>query len=141
MAQNKFTQRWVKNLIDSIDAHLNEETKISLMESCGRACARGGAIRSAEACRGNLNKLLSTLERWIGKGNVQQDDNVVHVVYTKCLCHLVAAGPPRLPDTYCYCSRGWLKEMFETVVGKPVDVDLRKSIKRGAQQCSFTIRL
>ncbi len=53
MAHNKFTQRWVKNLIDSIDARLNEKAKISLMESCGRAWARGGPIPSAEACRGN----------------------------------------------------------------------------------------
>ncbi len=141
MAQHKFTQRWVKNLIDGMDAHLNEETKITLMESCGRACARGGPIRSAEACREDLSKLLSTLESWIGKGNVQQNDNLVDVVYTKCFCHLVADGPSRLPNTYCYCSQGWLKEMFETVVGRPVDVHLTESIKRGDQQCSFTILL
>lgn len=141
MAQKKFTQRWVKNLMDSMDAHLDEEAKIALMESCGRACARVGPIRSAEACQGDLDRLLSTLGKWIGKGNVRRDGNVVHIVYTKCLCHLVAEGPPRLPHTYCYCSRGWLKEMFETVVGKPVDVDLINSIKRGGQQCSFTVQL
>ena len=141
MAQKKFTQRWVKNLMDSMDAHLDEETKIALMESCGRACARGGPIRSAEACQGDPDRWLSTLGKWIGKENVRKDGNVVHIVYNKCLCHLVADGPPRLPDCYCYCSRGWLKEMFETVVGKPVDVDLTDSIKRGGQQCSFTVQL
>jgi predicted hydrocarbon binding protein len=141
MAQKKFTQTWVKNLTDSMDAHLDEETKVRLMESCGRACARSGPIRSAEACQGDLDRLLSTLAKWIGKENVQKEGDAVHIVYTKCLCHLVADGPPRLPDTYCYCSRGWLKEMFETVVGKPVDVHLLESIKRGAERCSFTVGL
>lgn len=141
MADKKFTQRWVKNLMDSMDAHLDEDTKISLMEACGRACARGGPIDAAQKCQGDLGQLLSTLERWIGKGNARQDGEVVRVVYTKCYCHLVSDGPPTLPDTYCYCSRGWLKEMFETAMGSPVEVDLMESIKRGAQRCTFTIRL
>ncbi len=141
MTQKKFTERWVTNLMQSIDAHLDEETKINLMESCGRACARESAIGAAEKCEGDLTKLLSTLEKWIGKGNVQRDGDVVRVIYPRCLCHLVAKGPPRLPDTYCYCSRGWLKEMFETVHGEPVEVELLESIKRGGEQCSFTVRL
>jgi hypothetical protein len=28
----EFTQRWIKNLIESIDVHLNEETKIRLLK-------------------------------------------------------------------------------------------------------------
>jgi predicted hydrocarbon binding protein len=43
--------------------------------------------------------------------------------------------------TYCYCSRGWMKETFETVVEKPVDVDLVETVKGGGQQCRFTIKL
>lgn len=141
MTQKKFAERWVTNLMESMDAHLDEETKISVMESCGRACARESAVGAAEKCAGDLTKLLVTLEKWIGRGNVQQDGDVVQLVYPKCLCHLVAKGPPSLPDTYCYCSRGWLKELFETVVAGPVDVHLLESIKRGGKQCSFTIQL
>ena len=129
MAQQKFTERWIVNLMESLDAHLDEETKATVMESCGRDCA------------GNVDKLVSTLEKWIGKGNAQRDGDVVHVVYPRCLCHLVAKGPERLPDTYCLCSRGWLKEMFETVLGEPVEVELLDSVKRGAKQCRFTVRL
>lgn len=141
MGQKKSTQRWVTNLMDSMDTHLDQETKMAVMESCGRACARGGPLRTARACAGDLDAFLSKLENWVGKGNVRKDGKVVHLVYPKCLCHLVADGPPRLPDTYCYCSLGWLKEMFETVVGSPVEVSLTGSIKRGAERCSFTIQL
>ncbi len=51
MAREKFTERWAMNLMDSMDAHLDEQTKISLMESCGRTCAREGAIPSAKECQ------------------------------------------------------------------------------------------
>ena len=141
MGQDEFTQRWIVNLIESMDENLDEKTRMRLLESCGRACARSSAIKAAEACKGDLDKLLSTLGKWVGKENVRKDNGTVYVSYSKCLCHLVAEGPARLPDTYCFCSRGWLKEMFETVVGRPVDVDLKESIKRGGKKCRFTIRL
>jgi len=140
VTQKKITERWVQNLVASMDAHLDEQTKTALMESCGRACARGGAINSAKTCQGNADRLVTTLENSIGKGHARRDGDVVHVVYPKRLCHLVAKGPPALPDTYCLCSRGWLKEMFETVLGEPVEVELLDSVKRGADQCSFTVR-
>jgi predicted hydrocarbon binding protein len=140
-AQKLSTERWIENLMGAMDAHLDQGTKAALMESCGRACARLGAIGSAEKCQGDVDKLVTTLERWIGEGNAQRDGDVVHVVYPRCLCHLVAKGPERLPDTYCLCSRGWLKEMFETVVNHPVEVALLESVKRGAKQCRFTVTL
>jgi predicted hydrocarbon binding protein len=34
-----------------------------------------------------------------------------------------------------------MKETFEAVIGRPVDVALVESVKRGGQRCRFTIRL
>lgn len=33
-------QEWIKSLMENLDAQLDEPTRIKLMESCGRACAR-----------------------------------------------------------------------------------------------------
>ena len=141
MDYKAFTQSWIGNMINSLDANVDEETKTKLMEDCGRACARREVVKAANACKGDLERFLTTFAGWVGKNNVRRDGDVVHVVYTKCLCHLVQNGPPRLPDTYCLCSRGWLMEMFETVVEHPVDVTLLESIKRGGRQCRFTVKL
>lgn len=142
MDYKEFAQGWVKNLVESIDAHLDEETRMRVMESCGRACARRGPARVAEECRGNLDGWLATLAKWHGgEEYVQRQGDVVHVICSECFCTLVKDGPARLPDTYCYCSRGWMKETFETVVEKPVDVDLVETVKGGGQQCRFTIKL
>jgi predicted hydrocarbon binding protein len=141
MAQREFIERWVTDLILAMDDQLDEATKTALMESCGQACARRGAIDSAKKCEGDVDKLLATMERWIGKGNVQRDGDLIHVVYPRCFCHLVAKGPERMPDTYCLCSQGWLKEMFETVAGHSVHVALLESVKRGAEHCRFIVTL
>lgn len=141
MSRKEFVQRWIKNLVETMDVYLDEDTKVAIMESCGRACARERAIHAAQECNGNLDKFLATIKKWIGRNNVSKDGNVIQLVYNKCFCPLVSEGYLRLPDTYCYCSRGWLQEMFEEVVGSPVAVTLTESIKRGSQKCRFTILL
>jgi hypothetical protein len=142
MSYEEFAQRWVKNLVDSLDAHLDEDTRRELMESCGRACARGGPARVAEGCQGKLDEWLATLAKWHGgKDYVRRDGDVVHVICARCLCDLVKDGSERLSDTYCYCSLGWMKETFEAVVGGPVDVTLVESIQRGGESCKFVIRV
>ena len=138
----EFAQTWVKNLIESMDVHLDEGTRMRVMESCGRACARRGPASVAEEHRGDLDGWLATLAKWHGgKEYVQRDGDVVYLICPECFCTLVKDGPARLPDTFCACTRGWMKEVFETVVGKPVEVDVVETIKRGGQQCRFTIKL
>ena len=76
--QKAFTEGWIKHLLDSMDEHLNEESKIVLMESCGRACARGGPVRVARECQGNLDLWLATLRKWHGgEEYVQQEGDAV----------------------------------------------------------------
>jgi predicted hydrocarbon binding protein len=135
-------QAWIQSLMENLDAQLDPKARAKLMEACGRACARRGAVVGlAKPAGGDLDKLLSALGKHIGKENATRDGNVVHLRYPKCYCPLVAAGPPRLSDTYCNCSRGWVLEVFEAVTGKPVAVELISSIKRGNPDCRFTIRV
>lgn len=138
----RFAHRWVENLIDGLDAHLDEETKMKIVEPCGRACARGDGTPFAEQCRGNVDRFLTMLRRWHGgEETVRRDGDVITILCNECLCPLVRDESGELSGTYCYCSLGWMKENFETVVGKPVEIELVESIKRGAQRCRFTIRI
>lgn len=137
----KFKEDWITSLMQKLDSQLDEQTRVKLMESCGRDCARRGAIRLAESCKGDVEKLVKTLAEYLGKENSYIEGSVIHLGYSKCLCDLVAEGPERLSDTYCICSRGWVLEMFETAAQKPVKVELLQSIKRGHPSCKFLIKL
>ena len=134
-----FKEKWITSLIENIDKQLDEKTKKELMLSCGRECARRGAIHIAESCNGDVDVLVEKLERIVGKENCVRKDDKVHLKYPKCFCELVADGPKRLSDTYCICSMGWIHEMFETVVQRPVKVEALQTIKRGASSCKFNI--
>ncbi len=139
--REKFTQDWIRTLMNNMDSQMDEATRIKLMEASGRACARRDAVNAAKECKGDLDKFLATMRKWVGADNVRKDGNKVHLVYSKCLCPMVQSGTDRLSDTYCNCSRGWVKEMFETVHGKPVEVRLTESIMRGGKACRFVVQV
>lgn len=142
MAQKqKILHDWLSNLMKNMDIQLDEESKIKVLEECGRACAEKHAKKEALKSKGNLGGWLATMKKWVGENNVQKEGNSIRLTYSKCFCPLVGSIEPLLSNTFCNCSRGWLKENFETVVGKPVNVKLEDSIMMGGKECRFSIQL
>jgi hypothetical protein len=138
MEYKAFVQRWVESLMESMDDHLDAETRVELMEACSRACARTGPARVARDCQGNLEQWLTILTRWHGgEEYVQRDGVAIEVLCADCVCALVKDGPARLSDTACTCYLGWMKETFEMVMGTPLDVTLVESVKRGARSAGL----
>ncbi len=140
--QQSFREQWVTNLLVNIDAQLDEPARARLMQSNGRACARRGSLTPlTTAAGGDVDKLVAALGAHLGKENATRDGATVRLRYSKCYCPIVAAGPPRLSNTWCECSRGWVMEVFGAVAGKPVPVEITKAIKRGDAFCEFLIRV
>jgi predicted hydrocarbon binding protein len=137
--KQKFLHDWLSNLMKNMDSQLDEESKIKVLEECGRACAQRHAKAEALKSKGNLDGWLETMKKWVGANNVQKEGNSVRIVYSKCFCPLVSDLEPLLTETFCNCSRGWLKENFETVVGKTVEAKLDDSIMMGGKECRFTV--
>jgi hypothetical protein len=137
--EQKFKEDWVVALMENMKEQLDEKTRCALMEACGRDCAKRGAIALAESCKGNLKKMVDSLQRSPYIDIVFKKGEPIKVSYKKCLCELVSKGPERLPCTYCECSKGWLLQMFETVTQKPIQVKIIQTIKRGGESCDFLI--
>jgi hypothetical protein len=61
-----------------------------------------------------------------------------------CHCALVRPairdGTPVSP-TFCLCGSGWYKTLWEGVLGKPVRVEIVKTVSQGADCCTFAIHL
>jgi len=138
------TRSWLEAAILSLETQADERTKKTLLESCGRACARlSSAAKDAKAIEDGgkrIDELLDKLSRITsGKFSWQRDGEIVRVVYKKCFCPLRSGGLVKSP-TFCNCSTGWLKEIFETALGKPVKVKLEQAIGQGGPVCAFSIR-
>ena len=138
---DQFRHRWIGSLLKSFSKMENPDQAIVLLESCGRDCARNGAIQMALEADKNVDNLLTKLKSLVGERNVMRDGENVTIQYSKCYCPLVSGMALQQDSAWCNCSRGWLLEMFETVHGGSVEVKLKQSILRGDARCRFEISL
>jgi predicted hydrocarbon binding protein len=138
-------REWVATLVSTLEVQVGEDMRAELMEPCGRACALyHGSIEQAIAIKHSakeIDELLDKLNQqeglWCGKW--ERDGDTIYSVCEYCGCPLVRAGLVRLSPTFCNCSRGWVKAVFEAVLERPVEVALEQAIGRGDPVCRFLI--
>ena len=134
-----FREGWIRDFLENLDERFDVKTRVAFLETCGRDCARRGALTMAESCKGDLDKFIGLMAGHLGPENAVRDGRTVRFGYAKCYCPMVADIASKIPDTWCNCSRGWIMEMFERVTGKPVHVEMLQSVKRGDPTCEFKI--
>jgi len=134
--------KWIRNLIEGLDARVDEKTKVEILEKCGRACIPRSFITKAKACKKGAKDTDEFLDN-LGQvwEHFHRDGDGLYVVYEECYCPLVNKDSEKLSRTFCNCSRGWIKELFESVLEKVVEVELEKSIKAGDDTCKFKVLL
>ncbi len=150
-------ESWIKNVVDHMDALLDEETKLALMNACGRSCYQRafGVASAKKPSAERAEQFLATLEKsgfkvergsdativnfgWAGKQNPQG----LSLKEGYCMCPLVESDVPGLSPTYCNCSAGYVQEAFERSTGRKVkSVEVLESVKRGGKDCRFKVIL
>ena len=148
----KFADIWIKRFFDVLDTVLDDESKRRVMMTNGKICFQ-------EWIRSQGRKIVPvSLETWADRvknrlkdGSIRIEDNVIYFQYTGsaetgkespesvCLCSMVESKPAGLSPTYCLCSVGYVKEMFDQTFGRSVEVTLVDSVLYGAKRCQFKI--
>ncbi len=143
----------IKRLIAQLDEKLERPVREAIMESCGRLCHDGAHPAAQKATPESATKFLDGMRQYVGKEAIREeaDETVVYFKYTRnprglkvadgyCLCPIFENAPKGLSPTYCHCSVGYVRAIFEQGLGKPVKVELTASVLRGAKSCDFTVR-
>ena len=149
--KEKFSQKWVKRFFDVFDKNLDDGKKKEIMENCGKICFQGSQV-DKKVNPVDVDVLIEWINKATGEIAAKRDRNVVDFHYVAnprglkvadgyCLCPLVESGPEGLSGTYCDCSVGYVKEMFQMYTGRAATVDLLESLKRGGKTCRFRITL
>lgn len=141
----EFIANWTEDLMKIMDQNLDEKTKTKIMEQSGRRCAEKTFKTLALKYKGNVKGLLAFMkEQWLENADFNEEKGVFRLVgkkFKSCFCPMVQGKSFLSTKTFCLCSRGWMKEVFETVTGKKVKVKLEKTILTGADHCEFTVKL
>lgn len=148
---------WIKDLMKHMDEQLDQETKIKLMQDCGRSCfiRAFGVAEESEPSLQERDRYLQLLEsrgfeihrvggaiifsfNW---GQYHQNPTGLMMSDGYCMCPQVETGPLDLSPSYCYCSTGYVMESFERTLGKHVKVELIDSLKMGGKDCIFKVEV
>jgi predicted hydrocarbon binding protein len=137
------TEKWIACLIAGLNEHVDEKTRVMILEQCGRQCQSQSFIKKARGIyqkSRSIDEFLEKLEQ--AYKHLQREGDKVYIVYPRCYCSQVNKIPKgKLSATYCNCSCGWAKALFEGALGRTVEVITEKSIINGDNQCKFRILL
>ncbi|MFC2137410.1 hypothetical protein ACFLTE_04480 [Bacteroidota bacterium] len=134
-----FMQNRIAKLIEGMDGNLDKEILTSLLENMGRHCAKENSEYYIKF-KGDVNGYLKSLEEGVEKAEHDEEKGIVKIIGKKndsCYCPFVDLS--KMPKEFCNCTKGWNKEMYEAIIGKPVDVEIDTSVLWGGERCGFTI--
>ena len=140
LQEKEFIQNWLTDLVSTIETELDEATKVKLLAGCGRGCFKRYKFKSdiAEKGKGDLDKLIAAYK---ANFEVWKEGNTVHVRYGEvsqgCYCPAAKFRPAKPNDLHCECTRATHQTIFETALGRPVDVKILETVRRGNKTCHF----
>lgn len=137
-----FMQKRFAKLINTMDSNLDESQKNMLLENMGRECAKE-YIENFLHYKGDIEGFLGYVkEKWADKTEFNKEKKEIVIIGKKkerCFCPFVSNAIT--PQSFCSCSMGWQKEMYEMVTEQNVEVILNTSILQGDESCNSTIKL
>ncbi len=145
--KDKESLQWINVVLSEI-ALLDEKKGKSAIERCGRECAishglpgEAKKIRSKISKKEDIDLLFNTYKkRAYNTPRLYKEGNTIYLEYHECGCPIVNSGAIKNPF-FCNCTRGYTKERFENLFGKPVKVDLLMSILNGDKICKQAITI
>jgi len=140
-AFKKQVHGYVRSLMDNMDKNLPEAERLMVQEANGRACAGRGAIDWIKSFGGDVDKFIAGMRKILGEKSAARDGSKVRLTFNECLCPLVAELKEPISPTYCLCTQGWTKAVFQELTGRTVRVTLNGTIKRGDPLCLIEVDL
>jgi len=131
---------WVKNTMKRLEDNFDKSTVKKIRMNC--QCGYGMDEKSAL-----LNELLessSSLEEFASQEKAQAaglsfSNGGLYLQFPYCPCPMLAEVDKLETNTWCQCTTGYSKVIFEKAFGCEVDVELLKSVKMGDDICLMKI--
>lgn len=131
---------WVKSTMKRLENHFDKQTVNQIRMHC--QCGYG--MDEKLALVKELVELSSNMEEF---GNLDKAkatglscvNGELYLQFPFCPCPMLSDVDRLDTDTWCQCTTGYSKVLFEKAFGCKVDVELLKSIKMGDEICLMKI--
>ena len=131
---------WVKSTMK----RLEERFDLSTVKQIRMNCQCGYGMDEKFALVKELFDASSSLEEFANHDKAKaaglfSKDGELYLQFPFCPCPMLAEVDRLETKTWCQCTTGYSKVLFEKVFGCKVDVELLQSIKMGDQVCLMRI--
>ncbi len=147
-------QKVIERIVAELDRQVDGPTRRGIMEACGRQCFEGSRPAGPKPTAEQAAKFMEGMRKYVGAENVRESaaGTVVYFKYTQnpeglktadgyCLCPIFEDAPKGVSATYCDCSVGYVRALFQQATGRETRVELTGSVLRGDKSCTFTVTL
>jgi hypothetical protein len=73
-------------------------------------------------------------------GRWEYEEKGIRGIFGECGCPLVRSGLIELHPVQCYCSQGMMETIFSHIAGRPIEVEIPRTIARGGDACEFLVK-
>ena len=131
---------WVKGTMARLEREFDRETVKRIRRSCQCGYGMDERIEFAKS----LVACSSSMEEFAGHVRAREAglscvDGELYLQFPFCPCPMLADVDRLETDTWCQCTTGYSKVLFECAFGCEVDVELLKSVKMGDEICLMKI--
>lgn len=139
-AKTENDSNWVKSTMRRLENKFDQETTKQIRRGC--QCGYGMdetivLVKELVATSSNMEEFANS-----DKANAAGlfcKEGILYLKFLLCPCPMLAEVDKLETNTWCQCTTGYSKVLFEKAFGCEVDVELLKSIKMGDAICLMKI--
>ena len=131
---------WVKNTMKRLEENFDAPTVKKIRMNCQCGYAMDEKLALVKELMANASNLKEFADQDKAKAaGLSYSDGELYLMFPFCPCPMLAEVDKLPTKTWCQCTTGYSKVLFERAFGREVKVDLLKSIKMGDDSCQMKI--
>lgn len=132
---------WAEHICNRLDNSFEKEKvkQIRMGCCCKPSLAKMKELKKVYTESVNLIDFAEKLNSLNLGASFWCDNNALFICYPVCYCSFVKNIDKRLPISWCYCTLGHAKYMYEYVFDCEAEAELLESIKSGGTRCVIKI--
>jgi len=132
---------WAESICADLEKEFDENTvKLIRMDcACGPETGKINKLTKIYRSSENLDDFAAKTNKLDCGFTIEYEEDCLYLVYPQCYCSCVKRIDKPVSKTWCCCTLGYTKKMFENILDRAVEVELIESVKTGGKTCRVKI--
>lgn len=134
--------KWSENVCAYLEGNFNKEKvkQIRMKCSCTPPQKYADDVKRLYSSCDTINDFCEKYNmQYLGKHSIWNEGDSIFFSYPQCYCSLVKRDDKLISKTWCLCTLGYTKKLFDYVLDCETSAELIESVKTGGNRCVMRI--